>query len=103
MNKVFVIFLLMKVIIVRFEVTKEKDDVNAFPVCLVDVPAFPVDPGNISDVVRTPLLAVVGAVLGDDGWSFANFSKDEKHAIGDLMLEKGASVGEWLWCKQFKI
>ena len=84
-----------------FEVTEEKKDVNSFAVCLVEVPAFPIEPENVAAIVRTPLLAVVGAVLDEDGWSFANLSKDEKHVIGDLMLEKKAEVNNWMWCTKY--
>lgn len=86
----------------RYEITKEKDSVNAFAICLVPVPLFPIQADNISPVVRSPLLAVVGAVLDNDGWSFINLTTDEKHAIGDLMLKHGAIENEWFWCKQFK-
>lgn len=87
----------------RYEVTTKKKGKHSFAVCLLNVPEFPEDKENLDEIVRDPLLAVIGAVHGIDGWSFTSLSADEKHVIGDSMLDLGLSVNQWAWCTQYAV
>jgi len=85
----------------RYEISDKRVDANSYVVCLVPVPEFPDKKDDLNPIVRTPLLSVCAAVHDDDGWSFCNLTADEKHIIGDKLLELKTPLNSWVWCTQF--
>lgn len=75
-------------------------DENTFFVALLNVPDFP-STLPIASIVRTPLLAVIGAREMDGEVSFITLSADEKHCIGDALVKYNAGVGVWKYCNLY--
>ena len=80
-----------------------RDNCNGheFAVKFLDTGGFP-DDGPVDDIVRKPHLAIIAANNIIDGkWSFANLSAEEKHCIGDKMLDFKCEINIWYWCELF--
>lgn len=85
----------------RCKITKTREVNHAFAVMVIAVPSLP-DDKPCKDIVRIPLLAVIAA--NDDGgkWGFVNLNQDEKHCIGDMLLDLEIPVGEWVYCELYE-
>ena len=85
----------------RYEISDKRVDDNSYVVCLVSVPEFPEKKDELDPIVRTPLLAVCAATHDGAGWSFCNLYRDEKHIIGDKLIERKTPLDTWVWCTQY--
>jgi hypothetical protein len=48
------------------------------------------------EVVRNPVAAVVCAYKYNDGWAFVGLSAEQKHEIGDVLIEKDIPMNVWV-------
>ena len=85
----------------RCKITNGKNTKDAFLVALIEVPKFP-DEKALSGIVREPLSAVIAATDDDDARTFLALDNDEKHCIGDALVEHGAGFGIWKYCEIFE-
>ena len=83
------------------EIHSKKQNDLSFAVMLIPISSFPTD-DKIDKIVRLPLHALVAAQNDDEGWSFICLSREEKHCIGDAMLEDEWEIGRWFWCNLYE-
>ena len=80
-------------------ISKERNHENAFAVCILPTPEFPMDKPSKCYVQK---LAVIAANDDKGAWGFVTLKEDEKDCIGFAMMQFRAETGRWYWCELYK-
>jgi len=83
-----------------YVIKETKDFPYAYAVMIQPVPNFPCNENHVQSDVCQPLLCVIAAYEGADGWGFIALSNEEKQSIGDLLVSMKAELSRWYWCEE---